>query len=127
MKKIKKLSALIIAGILVFASSLGIAFADTKRGQLNGHDVIGHSSVTQTSGIAYTDMLWSGSVSVNATYAYVNINTLETATQTKSAGGQSNCSVSFSAPSSCRSVYISASHWASLSGQTWSASTYDAY
>jgi hypothetical protein len=124
-KTSKKLIAVIIAIALVGVSNSNMAYADTKYGQLDGHDVIAHSSITGGDGVAYTDLLWSGSVSVSATYIYVNINTLDASSYSNSSGGQSSCQVSFTAPNNCRSAYISANHTASLAGQSWSASTSD--
>lgn len=129
--KMKKKSLAMMLSIVMIMSVGNIAQADTKSGSLSGHAVTGSSSINSSGASASTGMGISptagASVSVAATYSYVNVMTLATGSSNNGSGGTNACSVSFYAPTNCRSVQISASHSAYYDSQSWSASTYEIY
>lgn len=117
---------LTFAFILTLTLGMGISvFAAT--GAINGYTTRGSSSISRTGASASTSYASTGSVTVSSTYSYVNTNTLATGTSSKNNGYYNSCSVSFSAPSNCRSVKVSSSHRVAAYGQTWTASTSATY
>ena len=117
-------------GILSLGLALSIivggaatAFADSKSGSINGYYTTGSSYVTYNSGSAGTSFGSNGSVAVNSTYSYVNVNTLATGSTSRNNGHYKYASVSFSAPKNCRSVKVSSSHSVTAYGQSWSTTT----
>lgn len=125
MKSFKKSILALGLALGVMASMGASAFA--ASGQINGYYTSGNSSVSSTSGSAYTSFGDYGSVAVNSTYSYVNTNNLTTGTQSKNNGHYKSASVSFSAPKNCRSVKVVSSHSISAYSQTWSANTSATY
>lgn len=120
--------------ILAFALALTLTFGmgisvlaatttDTARGAIKDYATKGSSSIYSTSASASTLFGSTGTITVLSTYSYVNTNTLVTGTSSKNNGYYSSCSVSFSAPSNCRSVKITSSHRVAAYGQTWTANT----
>lgn len=125
MKTLKKSILALGLALGVMASMGASAFA--ASGSINGYYTSGNSYIYSTSGSASTSFGDYGSVAVNSTYSYVNTKTLATGTQSRNNGHYKSTSVSFSAPSNCRSVAISSSHSVSAYSQTWTASTSKVY
>ena len=110
--------------ILALGLAMGVL---ASTGQIAGYYTSGNSSISSTSGSAYTSYGDYGSVAVNSTYSWVNTKTLATGTQSRNNGHYKSTSVSFSAPSNSRSVAISSSHSVSAHSQSWSANTSATY
>lgn len=108
---------------LTFGMGISVFAATAATGAVNGYTTKGSSSISKTGASASTSYASTGSVTVSSTYSYVNTNTLATGTSSKNNGYYNSCSVSFSAPSNCRSVKVTSSHKVAVSGQTWTAST----
>lgn len=112
---------------LTFGMGISVFAATSATGAINGYATKGSSSISKTSASASTSYGTNGSVIVSATYSYVNTDTLATGTSSKNNGGYRSCSVSFSAPSNCRSVKITSSHSVSAYSQKWTANTSATY
>ncbi|MBD5539727.1 MAG: hypothetical protein HDR00_00750 [Lachnospiraceae bacterium] len=123
----KLILALTLALTLTFGTGISVFADTTEEGAINGYDIKASSSIKATSASASTTFGSTGSVVVSSTYSYVNTETLATGTSSKNNGYYSSCSVSFSAPSNCRSVKITSTHTVSAYGQTWTASTSATY
>jgi hypothetical protein len=127
--KLKRKSALIvlICTMLITISS-SMAYANTVSGTLAGKAVSGSSYAYQTSGYSSTSLSDAvGSVTVSATYWYINMLTHQTYSYTGGNGGSSSATINFSAPQNGQTVDISGSHYVFYSGQTWTASSYSKY
>ena len=111
------------AGIIAVTGMVVNASADTKTGYLNGAFVSGSSNISSTTGSSSTNIEANTAVSVSGTYTWVNVYNLSTSTSTKNKTYMYTASVSFTAPTNCRSVREVGSHSVSYSGQSWSAST----
>ena len=123
----KALTAMLSLTLILGMSGITVFAASSQTGAINGYTTRGASSISSSGASATTSYGSSGSVSVSATYSYVNIKTLATGKMSKTNGYYNNCSVSFSAPSNCRSVGISSSHRVAASGQIWTAKTSATY
>ncbi|MCD8095963.1 MAG: hypothetical protein LUE12_07545 [Ruminococcus sp.] len=110
----------------VSMTNFGVS-ANTKTGTLSGYSVKGTSKVTATTGSSSTSTSANTTARVTGTYSYVNTSTLKTGQVSKSNGYMYSASVSFSAPSGCRSVKEKATHSVTYSSQSWSASTSATY
>lgn len=127
MKLKRKVGSMLLICALLITMFSSTAYASTQYGNLSGNTVVGSCSISSTSGYAYTSIAVDCAVTVSASYGYVNIQTLQTGTYSGGKGDKRDCSLSYSAPSSCRSVYINAYHTAYYNGQSWSASTSSTY
>ncbi len=133
MKKITKgnLRKIILTFTLAFTLTFGMSIsayaATSATGGINDYITRGSSSISATGASASTSYQSTGSVTVSSTYSYVNTDTLETGTSTKNNGHYSSCSVSFSAPSNCRSVKVTSSHSVTAYDQTWTTNTSATY
>ena len=125
MKTFKK-SILALGLAMGVLASIGLS-SFAASGQIAGYYTSGDSSISSTSGSAYTSYGDYGSVAVNSTYSWVNTKTLATGTQSRNNGHYKSTSVSFNAPSNSRSVAISSSHSVSAHGQSWSATSSRVY
>ena len=105
-----------VGGVSVFAKSF-------EKGQVNGVNCRGGSSIAATSASAYTSYDTNGTVTVSSTYKYVRISDLKGTTEKRTNGHYNYTSNNFSVSNSHRSVYISSNHKVSISGQSWSATT----
>ena len=108
--------------LLVMSSSTDVFAANTEVGVVAGVTATANSNINST--FAQSSTSASGiSTYVSATYSYIDVNTLQTGTSSSSRGYYSNSSVSFNAPTNCRSVNIKGSHEAVSGNQKWSAKT----
>lgn len=118
----------LLAGVLCMKTST--VLADTLSRSIDG---IGFSASSQiTANSAYAQTVSSSSkltVSVDATYYYVDTGKHVFYSETKSANGKTARTVSFSTPDGEKfeSYDISAKHTAETSNETWSGSTYEKY
>ncbi len=69
----------------------------------------------------------ANTMSVSATYTYINTSTLATGSSSDSSSGTTNTKVSFSAPTNGRTVKVSASHKVYLGSESWTGSTSATY
>lgn len=123
----KLILALTFALTLTFGMGITAFAATSATGAINDYTTRGSSSISKTGASASTSYASTGTVSVSSTYSYVNTETLATGTSSKSNGYYSSCSVSFWAPSNCRSVKITSSHRVSAYDQVWTANTSNTY
>lgn len=120
MRKKKCSIALCLSTALLFGMALNVcASSGTYR---SGSITVGYgSSVTSTSGYAYTTIAdgGTGTASVSAEYHshYIG-NYMEVPVQSKNATNGTAASLSFSPATGCASSYISASHDATVGGTT---------
>ncbi len=114
---------LAVVMLMNIGPTAAISKSDTRSGELDSHYVKGVSNITSTTGSSETSTSCNAAANVSSTYSYVNISTLATGKITKSNGYMYSASVSFKAPSGCRSVKIVGSHSVRYSSQNWSATT----
>ena len=127
MKKLGKRIAAVSAAMVVAVSMMSIgagAVTDVESGKLSDYTVKGSSTVTATTGSSSTITSANTTATVTGTYSYVNTSTGKTS---RSNGYMYSASVSFDAPSGCRSVKETGSHSVSYSSQKWTASTSATY
>lgn len=120
MKKKKLGIALCLSATLLFGMGLNVcAGSGTYR---SGNIIVGYgSSVTTTTGYAYTTIAGggTGTASVSAEYhSHYNGNYMEADVQRQTATNGMAASLSFSAATGCSSSYISATHNATVDGTT---------
>lgn len=120
MKKKKLGIALCLSATLMFGMGLNVcAGSGTYR---SNEIIVGYgSSVTTTSGYAYTTIAGggSGTASVSAEYhSHYNGNYMDRPVQRKTATNGMAASLSFSVEVGCSSSYISATHDATVGGTT---------
>ena len=125
--KIKK----IIAGMLAIAfvvctsgvTAKAASLKDEQKGKIGDWSVWATTSITPTGATCITGFTGTGATSVTGTYYYVNFRTVEVGVKTLGTGGRYGVSVSFSAPTDCRSVRVNGSHRVSCGAQYWGATT----
>ena len=119
----KRWMAAALAGVMFMVSGMAVS-AESLTPSIEGMKFTAYSSAYANGADAGTvsDKLQL-SMSVSATYGYVNRDTFVSGTSSKSANGNAAAVVSFSAPSNCQSVGINASHSASAGSESWSGST----
>ena len=128
MKSFKKsiLALGLALGVLAGMGGAAVNAAQTQTGSLAGVSVMGKSDITYNKGTAYTTCGgYGGSVSVSSTYYYCKTSDGTSAHKGNGAGDSRSAGVSFSAPTTCKSISISSSHKFYYSGQLWSTSTFD--
>lgn len=121
--KSKKRIAIVLAIVSLFSFSI-TAMANSLTRTINGHTFTATTSIASTSGFAgtlsSTNQIYA---TVNATYYYLNLETMKTGSYSNSSGAQFAASVSFQAPDDSRSAKVTANHSASSGGEYWSGST----
>lgn len=119
----KKWMAVALAGVMFMASGMAVSAESITR-SIGGMSFTAYSSIYAKGADAGTvSDKHQLSMSVNATYGYVNTKTYVGGSSSKSASGSAAAVVPFSAPSDCQSVGITASHSASTGSESWSGST----
>ena len=124
--KLKKILASILVCAMVVYSPLVAAEASTiDEYTATFGDVVARakSEIDKTSASCLTSISTTGMTYITGTYYYVNTSTMETGSKTSGNGGLAASSVSFSAPTKCRSVKVSGNHRVTFGAQSWSAST----
>ncbi|MDE6420565.1 MAG: hypothetical protein K2K87_08565 [Lachnospiraceae bacterium] len=123
----KKWMAVVLAGVMFIVSGMAVS-AESLTRSIGGMSFTAYSSVYKTGADAGTVSDKSQlSMSVSATYGYVNTTTYVSAKSSNSANGNAAAVVSFSAPGGCQSVGINASHSATTQKESWSGSTSATY
>lgn len=123
----KRWMAAALAGVMFMASGMAVS-AESLTRSIGGMSFTAYSSAYAYGADAGTvSDKTQLSMSVNATYGYVNTSSLATGTFQRSASGSAAAVVTFSAPENCRTVNISASHTASTGSENWSGSTSAVY
>ena len=125
----KRWMAAALAGVMLMASGMAVS-AESLTPSIGGLKFTAYSSIYANGADAGTVSDKSQlSMSVSASYSYVNIYTSSPGFSNKDANGSMSAVVSFSAPANCRSVRISASHKASTGSdkENWSGSTSAVY
>lgn len=121
------LSLGLVLSIVCGIGSISVFAASSVSGSINGYTTKGVSSITYSGGSAYTSYGTNGEVTVTSTYHYINYINLNSGSSTKRKGHTNYAQVDFSAPSNCRSNYISSSHKVATSSQTWTGITSKTY
>lgn len=124
--KLKKILASILVCAMVVYSPLVAAEASTiDEHTATFGDVVARakSEIDRTSASCLTSISTTGMTYITGTYYYVNTMTMETGSKTSGNGGQGLSSVSFSAPTNCRSVKVNGSHRVTFGAQYWGVST----
>ena len=123
----KIIIAFMFAVTLTFSMGITVFAATSAQGAIGKYATYGSSTITRTTAKATTSFASTGTVTVSATYSYINTSSLVPGSSTKNNGNNSNCSVEFSAPANCSSVRIDSSHSVAAYGQTWTAKTSAVY
>ena len=123
----KKWMAAVLAGMMFLAVGMTVS-AESLTRSIGGMSFTAYSSVYKGGADAGTVSDKSQlSMSVSATYGYVNTTTYVSGKSSDSANRSAAATVSFSAPNGCQSVGITASHSASTGSESWSGSTSATY
>ncbi|MDE5820100.1 MAG: hypothetical protein K2I07_12420 [Lachnospiraceae bacterium] len=123
----KRWMAAALAGVMFMASGMAVS-AESLTRSIGGMSFTAYSSAYKAGADAGTVSDKSQlSMSVSATYGYVNTTTYVSGTTPKSTSGSAAAAVSFSAPKNCQSVGVNASHTASAGSESWSGSTSATY
>ena len=137
MKKKGLLIMLIITGVILFecigANEVFAAINSESwknEGHVDDRDIHARSYIYSTTADSstYSDV-YDTSVycKVDATYGAVNLQNYDVYTDHKIRDGYSSATAPFSCPSGYQSVSVSADHYASKNGSTWSGPTYKSY
>lgn len=126
--KVKALAITLLAAVL--CAGTVTARAETLSRSIDGIGFSASSQIDASSAFAQTvSSSPKLTVSVDATYYYINVSQHTFSNETKSAEGMMARTVSFSVPNTdiYESYDISAYHTAETSNETWSGSTYEKY
>ena len=109
--------------ILIGVSGTSVFAASHYVTMINGYYATAVSNISSTNAAANTTFATKGRVSVESTYTYVNTQTLNAIKITKSSNTLGSSTVSFVAPSNCRSVSIYSKHRVDHYGKSWTVVT----
>lgn len=125
--KLKKILASVLVCALATFTPLVSADASTPlpEYEVTYGDVTYHakSEISQTGASCLTSITSSGMAYVTGTYYYLNYETLLTYDIPAANGGQHYASISFTAPTNCRSVKVRGSHTINYGAQNWEVRT----
>lgn len=120
----KKMVASVLAIALVMCTPAMVAEARSiETGELAGAYVSGESQISSTGASCTTSVGANAVAQVSGTYYYLNIKTMTDGSKSSANGGLHVATVSFTAPTDCRSVSVFGNHSVTYSGQNWSTST----
>ncbi len=124
------ISTIMVIMMLTLQMGMCYAYPPTQSATIDGYSARGSSSANYSNAVCDTSYSGNGSVSVWATYTYVNYysGTQGTSSGSDSDGGwNKTASVTLSAPTQCMSKKVEARHEVTGGGQTWITHTEDAY
>ena len=128
MKSFKKsvLALGLAAAVIAAIGGANVFAAQTQTATVGGYGVYCKSDIKYRTATAFTEYgSYADTLSVESRYNYCNTTTGKGGSKSNGTGHYKRASLSFSAPTGCKSVSISSTHRVSAGGQNWHASTFD--